>query len=121
MKNKLSFAGFLLIIVIVFSISCRKPDPPKAVVTVVDTAGLRTQGVKVIVYADPNGSYIDPQEKTINATEYTDGTGEAHFTFKNKAIFTVKAEQYTPPYHRDGKKLLVLKEDETVSITIIIK
>lgn len=103
------------------SLSCRKTDPPKAVVSVIDTDGVAQPNVKVIVYSNPNGSYIDPQSLQRLDSARTNSSGEVSFTFKNKAIFQVKAEQYTSQYHRDGSKLLILEEDQTVSITIQIK
>lgn len=103
------------------SLSCKKTNPPKAVVAVIDTGGVPQANVKVIVYSNPNGSYIDPQSLQRLDTARTNSAGEASFTFKNKAIFQVKAEQYTSHFHRDGTKLLILEEGQTVSITIQIK
>lgn len=116
--------GFTLIVIVWFSailISCHKVDPPKAVITILDTGGSRVPNVKVTVYANPNGSYIDPQGEVLNDIQYTDAGGDASFSFKNKAILNVKAEQFTTQFHREGKKLLILEEDKTVYLTIIIK
>ena len=103
------------------SISCRKANPPKAIISVIDTGGVAQPNVKVIVYSNPNGSYIDPQSLQRLDSARTNSAGEVSFTFKNKAIFQAKAEQYTSQYHRDGTKLLILEEGQTVSITIQIK
>ncbi len=116
--------GFIIIIAVWFSavlFSCHKVEPPKAVITIVDTGGVRVPNVKVTVYANPNGSYIDPQGEVLNDVKYTDAGGDASFKFKNKAILNAKAEQFTTLFHRDGKKLLILEEDKTVYITIMIK
>jgi len=112
--------SFILIVIIWFSailISCHKTEPPKAVITITDTSGARVANAKVTVYANPNGSYIDPQEHTLNAIQYTDDNGESSFTFKNKAIFNVKAEKS----NSQGNKLLILEEDKTVYLSITIK
>ena len=103
------------------SISCRKTSPPKATISVYDTAWVPVVNAKVIVYANPNGSYIDPQSLQRLDSARTNTAGEVTFTFKNKAIFQVKAEQYTSQYHRDGSKLLILEEGKTVSLKIQIK
>jgi hypothetical protein len=103
------------------SISCHKTDPPKAVITIVDTSGARIPGVKVTVYANPNGSYIDPQAHTLNDIQTTGASGDVSFTFKNKAILNVKAENFTTQFHREGKGLLILEEDKTIYKTIEIK
>ena len=103
------------------SLSCRKENPPKAVIAVIDTGGIAQPNVKVTVFSGPNGSYIDPQSEIRLDSARTNSSGEVMFTFKNKAIFQVKAEQYTTQYHRDGSKLLILEEGQTVSLTIIVK
>jgi len=116
--------GLLLFVAIWFSaisISCHKPGPTKAVVIVKDTSGIAIPSVKVTVYANPNGSYIDPQNLTINDVQYTDGSGQVTFTFKNKAILNVKAENFTTQFHREGKGLLILEEGKTIEKTIQIK
>ncbi len=119
--------SFIIILTLCFGMiisSCHKPSPPKAIVTVVDTGGIRLPNIKVTVYAKPNGSYIDPESKTINEIQYTDAGGDANFTFKNKAILTAKAELFvgnsTVP-SKSGEKTIKLEEDHTESITITIK
>lgn len=119
--------GLLFLVVIwfsAFSISCRKPGPTKAVVIVKDTSYAPVAGVKVTVYANPNGSYIDPQNLTLNDIQTTDGSGAVTFTFKNKAILNVKAETFfnnSSTVDREGKALLILEEGKTIEKTIIIK
>lgn len=122
MLKKLSF---IFIVTFCFGgifYSCHKPKPPKATVTVVDTGGIRLPNIKVTVYAKPNGSYIDPQSKTVNDIQNTDAGGDAYFTFKNKAILTAKAELIVHNIiTKSGEKLLKLDEDHTEVITITIK
>lgn len=102
-------------------LSCHKPGDTKAVVIVKDTAEHVIANVKVTVEANPNGSYIDPQNGILNEVQYTDASGQVTFKFKNKAILNVKAENYTAPYHRDGKGLLILEEGKTIEKIIHIK
>jgi len=116
--------GTLFFAVIWFSIifiSCHKPGPTKAVISVRDTSGHAVSGVKVTVYANPNGSYIDPQNRILNEVQNTDGNGQVTFTFKNKAILNVKAENFTNTVHREGKGLLILEEGKTIEKTIYVK
>ena len=124
--------GLILFASVWFSailISCHKENPPKAIITIVDTGGVRVPNVKVTVYANPNGSYVDPQGGVLNEVLYTDGSGDASFSFKNKAILNVKAllriniGTTQVPIWKDleGKKLLILEEDKTVPLTIQIK
>jgi hypothetical protein len=119
--------GLILISVIwisAISTSCHKTDPTKAIVSVRDTANMPVAGVKVTVYANPNGSYIDPQNLTLNDVQYTDGGGQVSFTFKNKAILNAKAETFfinSNNVDREGKGLLILEEGKTIEKTIQIK
>lgn len=103
-----------------FSLSCRKPNPPKAIVVTLDTSYKPMANVKVTVYAQPNGSYVDPKDKVLNLKETTDASGQAHFTFKNEAIFNVKAE-YGNPVTRQASGMIILKEDEEITKTLILR
>jgi len=103
------------------SISCKKNKDTKAVISVYDTAWIPQPNVKVTVFSNPNGSYIDPQSLQRIDTARTNSSGEVNFTFKNKAIFQVKAEQKTALLNREGTKLLILEEGQTVSLKILIK
>lgn len=124
MIKKLSFITILALCFGTVLFSCHKTNPPKAIVTVQDTGRIRLANIKVTVYAKPNGSYIDPDSKTVNEIQYTDAGGDAYFTFKNKAILTAKAELFignsTVP-SKSGEKLLKLDDDHTESVTITIK
>jgi hypothetical protein len=124
--------GFILIIAAWASIvlfSCHKETLPKAVVTIIDTGGVRISNVRVRVKPPPNGSYIDPQTEVLEEIQYTDAGGDASFNFKNKAIFNVDAwikinlgTTQAPIWKElQGKKLLILENDKTVYLTIIIK
>ncbi len=101
------------------SFSCKRPDPPKAVITTTDTGGTRLSGITVTIYAQPNGSYVDPQNKVLKLEKKTDSNGEAAFDFNNEAIFNVKAVQTQPI--REAKCMIFLKEDEVTRKTLILR
>lgn len=109
----LFFIGFI-------SFSCKRPNPPKAVILTLDTASKPISNVTVTIYAQPNGSYIDPKGKVMNVVQKTDANGEASFDFKNEAIFNVKAIK-TTPVHREANGMIILKEDETTRKTLILR
>jgi len=113
----------ILIILIVLSWgmhSCKKPDPPKALIITLDTSYKPLANVKVTVFAQPNGSYIDPNDKVLNLKGTTDASGQVRFEFKNEAIFNVKAE-YGNPVTRQANGVIVLKEDEEITKTLILR
>lgn len=103
-----------------FWVSCRKPSPPKAIVITLDTAYKPMANVKVTVYAQPNGSYVDPNDRVLNLKETTDASGQARFTFKNEAIFNVKAE-FGNPVTRQATGMIILKEDQEITKTLILR
>lgn len=101
-------------------LSCHKPSPPKAVITTLDTSYKPVANVKVTVYAQPNGSYVDPEDKVMNVKDVTDASGQVRFEFKNEAIFNVKAE-YGNPVTRQASGMIILKEDEEITKTLILR
>ncbi|MGQ9847673.1 MAG: hypothetical protein ACUVQP_09270 [Bacteroidales bacterium] len=110
----------LLFIAGVSLLSCHKPSPPKAVIITLDTAYKPMANVNVTVYAQPNGSYVDPNNRVINLKETTDASGQAHFEFKNEAILNVKAE-YGNPVTLQATGMIFLKEGEEISKTLILR
>lgn len=113
----------LVIIILLFSFggfSCRKPSPPKAIVITLDTAYKPMVNVKVTVFAQPNGSYVDPNDRVLNLIETTDLNGQARFTFKNEAILNVKAELGNPVTLK-ATGMIILKEDQEIEKTLILR
>jgi len=124
MNKNIFFISVLLLFGVTVFFSCKKDTPPKAIVTVVDTGGVRIANVKVTVYAKPNGSYVDPDSKSVNAIEFTDSGGDAYFTFKYKAILYAKAELFNgsnPTPIKSGEKIIKLEENKTQAVTVTIK
>lgn len=104
----------------VILLSCHKPTPPKAVITTLDTSYRPIANVKVTVYAQPNGSYVDPRNKVLNLKDVTDANGQVRFEFKNEAILNVKAEDGDPVI-RQASGIIFLKENEEITKTLILR
>jgi hypothetical protein len=117
-KYKVVFNALIVIAIIigltVFSGSCKKLAKPKALISVIDTAGLPVAGATVKVFSSPNGSVIS-QEKL------SDASGQASFEFELECILTVKAEKKIGTYIAEGKGLVILKQDETYEEQITLK
>lgn len=126
----------ILISGIVFTNSCSKPTPPKAVVTVIGTDKngneIHQSGATVIVRADPdthdehgNVGHVRPDldsDEGMYANGVTDGNGTISFDFKYEAILRVYA--YVVPKKNDtlwGEGALILTEDETYSETVYLR
>lgn len=117
-NKALNILFILMIILMLFS--CRKTTPPKALIITYDTAYRPIAGVKVTIYAKPNGSYVYPNDKVLKLEEYTNSSGEARFEFKNEAIFNVKAEKGNPPTLK-AEGMIFLKENEEVKKVLILR
>jgi hypothetical protein len=118
---------------------CRKPDPPKAVVTVIfgeDIYNYQNHiiynkdapaaGATVIVYSSENSGYYDPGDKVLADTAIADGNGQTHHEFKYESIYSVKAwlrYKYTSSVYDTlwGEGALILKEDETYPETVRLR
>lgn len=125
-RNILVISILLFLFYGLFTItSCRKPDAPKAIITVIDTAGYAVEGATVKIYINKNGAYIDPKEGVLEHVDYTNASGEVRYESKYEGIRDVYAEiapdSVTSFQVRTGEGVLVLKEDETYSETIKLR
>ncbi|HEY1038365.1 MAG TPA: hypothetical protein VGF30_03125 [Bacteroidia bacterium] len=138
--KKFSFFTILTAIVLggimIFSNSCNKPKPCKAVITVRDTTGANLEaGVTVKLYAQvTTASGTVPGD--LEATGTTDGSGQVSFTLKLPAIMDIRAEKpnctvtthtYTsggtliPGKYCTGKAIIKFEEGKTNEKTVFLK
>lgn len=112
-----------------YSISCRQPAPPKAVVFVLDENGTAVENARVVVKpanADsgrPPIVYLKDNNKPIADTQWTNDAGKVNYEFKYRAIYRVEVTKGTDknhPYERRGLGALMLQEDKTTEIKIRI-
>jgi|YNPMSStandDraft_1061717.scaffolds.fasta_scaffold00165_14 hypothetical protein len=106
-------------ILFVYIVSCKRPQPPKAIIKTLDTLNKPVSNVIVRVFAKPNGGYVDPVNKTLELKDKTDENGEVRFEFKNEAIFNVEAKQINPPRQASG--MIFLEENKTTEKTLILR
>ncbi|HBF88480.1 MAG TPA: hypothetical protein DDX39_07555 [Bacteroidales bacterium] len=112
----------VLTISLVTNTSCKKPKPPKAIITVVDTAEYTIEGAMVVIYVDKNGAMIDPNAGIVSDTDYTGSNGTVEFEFSNEAIFDVYVEKtYGDTVTLTGEGIIVLKNDELAEEEVEIK
>lgn len=109
----------ITIALFVVAFACKKPQPPKAIIKTLDTLYKPVSNVTVRVYAKPNGSYIDPENKIIELKDKTNENGEVQFEFKNEAIFNVEAKQTNP--NRQASGMIFLQENKTTEKTLILR
>ena len=125
-----AFISFLLIGVIT-STSCKKPQPPKAIITVYDTADYKVEGAMVVIYVDKNGAMIDPNNEVEADTQYTNSSGTVEFENEFEAIFDVYAEKETDSLvvvgndtiklKMTGEGVIILKNDELDEEPVYLK
>jgi hypothetical protein len=110
---------FLIIVLIMSFFSCKRPHPPRAIITTLDTMYKPVSGVTVRVYAQPNGGYVDPKEKIIEYKDVTDGNGNVEFEFRNEAILNVEAKQTNP--NRRATGVIFLQEGKVTEKKLILR
>jgi len=121
--------------VMMFSSSCNKPQPCKAIITVKDTLGINVQaGVNVKLYATvttATGTAIGDLE----AEGVTDSEGKVNFNFKLPAIMDIRAEKpnctitppttsggsYVPGKYCQGKGIIKFEEGKTNEKIVLLK
>ncbi|HBX53156.1 MAG: hypothetical protein A2275_02705 [Bacteroidetes bacterium RIFOXYA12_FULL_35_11] len=104
--------------------SCKRPAPPKAVVTVVDEENLPVEGATVIVRADSGRVIYLKSGMVLQDTAKTDANGQISYEFMYEAIYNVKATKLKTSnagVDRSGTGVLILKEDETYEEKVKIR
>ncbi len=122
--------------VMMFSSSCNKPKPCKAIITVKDTTGNTLEaGVTVKLYATvttTTGTAIGD----LKAEAITDSEGKVNFEFKLPAIMDIRAEKpnctvtshttttsgsYVPGKYCQGKGIIKFEEGKTNEKIVLLK
>ena len=130
MKNfKFLNVVFLVLVIsaIVFSFSCNKPKPCKAIITVKDSAGVAVQpGISIKLFATVT-TQTGTTTADFTAEGTTDGKGQVEFTFKLPAIMDIRAEkpnctsslpstdntgQYIPGVYCKGRGIVKFEEKD---------
>ncbi len=109
----------IFVLFILIASSCKKPGPPKATIKTLDTLYKPVSNVMVRVYAQPNGSYVDPVNKILELKDKTDANGTVTFEFRNEAILNVEAKQINP--NRQASGMIFLEAGKTVEKTLILR
>ena len=134
MKQSIVLLSLLFLFILFTSSRCKKEDPPKAIVLVVDEQGRPLAGATVKVYSDPtlysqdypSVGYYDPDEKKLYDIKKTDASGKTYHDFKYESIYSVYAwyrkqiswNQYDT---LKGWGALILKNNETYEEKIIVR
>ena len=111
------YTALFLVMIFLFSLSCKKTKPAEANVSVVDTLNRPVGGATVVLRQD---SVINPNtgvRANVYQEQRTAGDGNAHFTFDWEAVLNVEVTKdalYAKDYIR-------LEQNKTVSKTVIVK
>jgi hypothetical protein len=107
------------IVLVVFSVtSCKEPGPPKAEITVLDSAGVnKMSGATVHLHSIVSGNIID-------ITDKTDGSGKVYITLKLPANLNCDITMPNPAVPGDnleGGGYVIFEEGKTTEKTFNIK
>lgn len=103
----------LAVPVICLSVSCKKDEKLKAVITVQNMNSDKLANATVIVYSSPNGSVIREELQTNDA-------GQALFEIEDECILNVKATYTQNQQNLQGFGLIILREAETYYETVTV-
>ena len=122
------FCSFLLL-----GAMCRKETPPKAVITVVDEAGVPVEGAEIKIFSDPsryhgnqsgygNVGYVNSDEHEIEFIKTSNDAGQATFDFKYECILNVSAKMGLARNDTiRGEGAIILKMKQTTKETITLR
>ena len=108
--------------------SCKEPEPPRAIVLVLDENSEPVEGAMVIVKAADSDSshtvvYLADGPKQIADTSWTDDNGKVSYEFRYESIYKVEVTKGTDrdhPFLRRGLGVLILENDKTFEEEITI-
>jgi hypothetical protein len=129
--KKIKITDFVILtsvaIIVLFSFSCNKPKPCKAIITVKDSAGIALQqGISVKLFATVT-TQTGTTTADLTAEGTTDAKGQVEFTFKLPAIMDIRAEkpsctsslpstdntgQYIPGVYCKGRGIVKFEEKD---------
>ena len=122
---KISSGNIFKYVVIVFLgiyfSACKPGDPPKLIVTVIDSAGTKVSGANIDIISS---GYVGnaPKQGVVKATGTTGSDGTASFEFKLDAVLTVKASKLDANGDSlKGSAMAKLVTDETTEQTVTIR
>ena len=97
-----------------FLITCKKDDPTRAVVTVLDVNKSPVPGATVTLWQDTAVNASNGVKSTIRVIKISDAGGNAQFDFELEAFLNI--EVVSGP--DTGRSFIRLKEHETVTATV---
>ena len=100
--------------IFLFFFSCKKDDPTKAVITVLDGSQAPVEGAIVTLWQDTAVNQVNGVQSNVRVTKTSDAAGRAEFEFKLEAFLNVEAIKAPDT----GRSFVRLKEHETISVTV---
>jgi hypothetical protein len=131
MKKIISVLVILLIVsvLVITTMTCKQPQPPKAIVFVVDEVGTPVVGAQVVVKPQPADAgrqtivYLESGDKHIADTQWTNDEGKIYYDFRYKAIYRVEVTKDVDrnhPYVRRALGTILLENDKTFECRLTI-
>ena len=91
--------------------ACKKSGPTRAVVTVVDSAGIAVQGATVTLWQDTAVNQVNQVKSSLRVSKVSDAAGKASFDFQLESFLNIEAIKGADT----GRSFIRLKEHETVT------
>jgi hypothetical protein len=97
-------------------LSCKKDGPTRAIVTVLDSAGMAVQAADVTLWQDTVVNATNGVPSTLRVTKKSDAAGRAEFEFELEAFLNIEVIKSGDT----GRSFIRLEEHETVEQTVHI-
>ena len=94
--------------------SCKKDDPTKAVISVVDVNSAPVLDATITLWQDTAVNNVNGVQSTVRVSKQSDAAGKAEFDFKLEAFLNVEVIKGIDT----GRSFIRLKEHETVTQTV---
>jgi len=105
---------FLFLLAIILFDACKKDEPAKVVITVVNDVSAVVPDATVRIYSKPSTSVIDIYKKT-------DDSGRAYFEFDTDYVLNVYCEKEIDGNLHSGDAVVEIHVNATAEKTIMIK
>ena len=118
-RSKPRYAAYIVLFcfAVNFFISCKKDDPTRAVITVLDgSTNAPVEGATVTLWQDTAVNPVNGVKSSLRVSKICDASGTAQFEFELQAFLNI--EVIHPP--DTGRSFIRLKEHETVTSTVYL-
>ena len=104
----------LCFFIAICNISCKKDDPTKAIISVINQSNAPVSDAFITLWQDTAVNPVNGVQSTLRVTKKSDAAGKAEFEFKLEAFLNIEVIKGPDT----ARSFVRLKENETVTQTV---